>query len=314
MKKIFILLLVFAGSCQKPEKNTEPVKIVSGVIPDDPAMVERVQLVVSSSYISAKGKPAGNYDNDKDGVINKNDKCPDVYGTDGYGCPVVAPPPTDTVQPPPPTQTGVVLHYPFLVGKQGDEGSCVAFATKAAREIELYYKTQSPVLLSAEHLFNRVKFGDNCYTGTAIEPALRFIRDTGICTNQSLPYSYTNGCSAAITYPYDSEAANYKISGFVKMYTTDEAAIKAMISNNHAVICGLLGDNSFINYSFGDIWKQYSGSGSLPHCVAIVGYDDTKHAYKIMNSWGAAWGDAGYCWIDYDFFTTRTGTYCYSIN
>lgn len=38
-----------------------------------------------------------------------------------------------------------------------------------------------------------------------------------------------------------------------------------------------------------------------------VGYDDKKHALKVMNSWGTAWGDNGFGWIDYDIVPTIIG-------
>jgi C1A family cysteine protease len=78
-----------------------------------------------------------------------------------------------------------------------------------------------------------------------------------------------------------------------------------MVSQNHPVIINVIADNSFIAAKTGFIWKTYSGSGSLPHCIVICGYDDAKNAYLIMNSWGTAWGDAGFTWIDYDFFLTE---------
>ncbi len=52
------------------------------------------------------------------------------------------------------------------------------------------------------------------------------------------------------------------------------------------------------------------------HAVVAVGYDDafvvtnnssgstTKGAFKIRNSWGPVWGDAGYGWLPYDYVTT----------
>jgi C1A family cysteine protease len=35
------------------------------------------------------------------------------------------------------------------------------------------------------------------------------------------------------------------------------------------------------------------------HCVAIVGYDDDLGAWKIKNSWGDDWGEAGFAWLKY---------------
>jgi hypothetical protein len=38
------------------------------------------------------------------------------------------------------------------------------------------------------------------------------------------------------------------------------------------------------------------------HHVVIVGYDDTIEAFKVMNSWGAGWGQGGMIWISYKLF------------
>ena len=35
------------------------------------------------------------------------------------------------------------------------------------------------------------------------------------------------------------------------------------------------------------------------HCIVIVGYDDSKKAWLVRNSWGTGWGMGGYCWFGY---------------
>jgi C1A family cysteine protease len=49
------------------------------------------------------------------------------------------------------------------------------------------------------------------------------------------------------------------------------------------------------------------------HAVVVVGYDDAKKiqntgggpkttgAFRIRNSWGKSWGDAGYGWLPYEY-------------
>ena len=56
-----------------------------------------------------------------------------------------------------------------------------------------------------------------------------------------------------------------------------------------------------------DVTKPFKGNGGnctgTTHCgghaMLFTGYDDTRGAYRVLNSWGADWGDNGYMWWDY---------------
>ena len=69
---------------------------------------------------------------------------------------------------------------------------------------------------------------------------------------------------------------------FVETYRTDN-------SSNEKVVVGLNGQDGY-------------------HAMTIVGYNDNvvangqRGAFKVANSWGAAWGNSGYIWITYDAF------------
>lgn len=226
---------------------------------------------------------------------------------------------TVVVEPPPSTSEVRIAMPP--VSNQGSEGSCVGFAVGyAARSAEQYHRTgatsysNATNIFSPEFLYNQIKFSSDCTSGSAMQSALDFIKLNGICTYQSMPYSSSNGCALLPTTTQATEALNFKIGNYSKLYTSDKIAIKAMVSQKHPVIISVIADNSFISAKPGFVWKSYSGSGSLAHCIVICGYDDAKNAYLVMNSWGTGWGDAGFSWIDYDFFITRTGTYCYVMN
>jgi len=222
------------------------------------------------------------------------------------------------VDPPPNPSTEVSLKMP-PVANQGSEGTCVAFSVGyAARSADWYYRTGATSysfttnVFSPEHLYNQVKFEEGCLSGTAMQIALDYIIANGIVTYASMPYT-SGDCSLQPTAAQIAEATTYKISGYNKIYTTDRAMIRSMINGNKPVIISIAGDQSFITAKTGFVWRVYSGSGYIAHSVVICGYDDSKNAWKIMNSFGTGWGDAGYSWIDYDFFPTRTGTWCYTI-
>ena len=39
------------------------------------------------------------------------------------------------------------------------------------------------------------------------------------------------------------------------------------------------------------------------HAIMAVGYDDSKNALLMRNSWGTSWGLAGYFYLPYDYAT-----------
>jgi Bacterial Ig domain/Papain family cysteine protease len=203
------------------------------------------------------------------------------------------------------------------VSNQGSEGSCVSFAVGyAARSSEQYYRKNatsyslSSNIFSPEFLYNQIKASSSCSSGSSILGALEFLKSTGICTWQSMPYSSSNGCDLLPTSAQTTEAASFKITSYSGIYTADLTSIKAMLSSNHPLIITFAVDQSFYNAGPDFIWKNYSSTIGAIHGVAICGYDDAKHAVKIMNSWGINWGDAGYSWIDYDFLPLLTNQVC----
>jgi C1A family cysteine protease len=47
--------------------------------------------------------------------------------------------------------------------------------------------------------------------------------------------------------------------------------------------------------------EQYYGR----HCIVLMGYDDAKQQFKVENSWGAGWGDHGYCYFPYQYILSN---------
>lgn len=340
----YILIILLFVSCSKQQIQE---KRLGGVLPDDEKKVAKVPLIVSKGFIdvASKGKPVNNIsfvspvngETVSGTVTIKTSVTSSIYidgilvssnglynwNTDlaskGFHTLTAQVKSTkvsivvfiETIIVEPPQSSGVILWTPPM-SNQGSEGSCVAFAVSNARSIEWFYKTSNKLSFSPEHLFNNVKFGETCDIGTAMQTALEFVMLNGILPWQEMPYT-SGTCQPIETELQKQLALNYKIEGYYKIYTTDKAAIRSMIDLKKAVIISLACDQSFLDAKAGFVWRQYSGSGYLNHCVVICGYDDDKNAWLIQNSWGDLWADKGYSWIEYDFFPTRTGTWCYAI-
>jgi C1A family cysteine protease len=299
-------------SATQSEQQSSNEPKYSGTVEDDPALVSKAKLLLSADFLKTAR------------IARKGSSRP---GTQPVDTTTTTTPPSDTTTitpPPPPADTTVITpatlpsSYSLVmpsVRYQGTEGSCVAFAVAYARSAEQYYKTGATSyndgvnVFSPEYIFNQVKTTTSCM-GSAVMPSMELLKSQGVCTWQSMPYSATNGCSLMPTDAQRAEAANYKIASYSMIVDEDITAIKTMIASNHPVIASFTIDHGFYSAYPGFIWDTLTGN-SGGHTMAICGYDDAKHAYKAINSWATNWGDAGYIWIDYDFFPVAAAYYTY---
>lgn len=251
-----------------------------------------------------------------DGLHTLTATASDTSGNTGAYSIVITKNTSTVVLPPPPTDlpSSFQLNMP-PVGQQGGEGSCVSFAVAyAARSCEQYYRSNatgysySTNIFSPEFVFNQTKIGSGC-SGSALLDALDLIVRNGVCTWASMPYSYTDGCSLLPSSVQNTEAGAYKISSYSKVYSSDIAAVKSMIVNKHPLMMYFANDANFNNAGPGYIWKSYATTGGYgTHAITICGYDDSRRAFKAINSWGTGWGEGGYIWIDYDFLPSVAST------
>src|SRR5438105_638672 len=190
------------------------------VIAADNKAVSSITLSVDGAIVGTLTATPYSFSWNADTSANGNHtitaKATDAAGNSNTNSVIVAKNATITILPPPTLPASYSLQMP-PVGYQGAEGACAVFATTyAARSAEEFYKTNATTysystnIFSPEFVYDQTKVLD-CGSGTGITTALDFLMSTGVCTWQSMPYSYTNGCSQIPTSSQFTEALNYKI-------------------------------------------------------------------------------------------------------
>ncbi len=212
------------------------------------------------------------------------------------------------------------------IGDQGQYGTCVAWAVgyNLKTFIEGIDKNYSSSDLasasnqfSPKYLFWAISNSDkgaDC-NGTGFEPAFDVLLSDGCATLAEVPYDNLGDCSDATDASWDSNAANYKIDNYRQIEVTIEQ-LKKYLSEGRAIAFGArLGDN-FMKWNSSAIISSdtYNNPGMQHayHAMTLAGYDDTKNAFLVVNSWGDWWGDDGCIWVDYDFFVGNTGEFCFA--
>ena len=218
-------------------------------------------------------------------------------------------------------------------------GSCTAFAGSETNEILYYYKKGIfPATLSPLYLYyaERVKIQGFAITsdpGAAIIDIPQSLQKYGQCVETSYTYpvnatqtatpssaAYTTAPSAAAV----SNALSYKIgpntTNYARVNQGDTAAVIALLRNNIPVIIGInIYDNSGLtiferltatNYTYSPLTATGALKSGLTylggHANVIVGYDNTKKAFRLENSWGTNWASAGYWYLPYSVFQSST--------
>ncbi|GMF14129.1 unnamed protein product [Phytophthora lilii] len=183
--------------------------------------------------------------------------------------------------------TSACVNPPSL---QGQCGSCWAFATIGALEAAqcIANGDKKAPNYSEQQLVSCDTKDFGCNGGAPVY-AMEYLRDNGICTDASYPYTEVDGGTAAACTKSCTPTKS-GITEIAQIPAGDETALLSAVKQQ-PVIASVISDNT--------AWKQYmSGvitacpSATVDHAVLVVGYDATT--IKIKNSWGTDWGEDGY--------------------
>jgi hypothetical protein len=188
-------------------------------------------------------------------------------------------------------------------GDQGEQGSCVGWAVGyAARS---YYaviregrpRNQVGEIPSPAYIYGAIKPAGNCDTGSLITRALDLLSRDGALSLARYPYN-DRVCPA----PSRVASPQFRIANWRALTIGQIDDAKGALAKGHPVIIGSRITKDFTRLRGDLVWR---GEGELiqgGHAMALVGYDERRQAFKVINSWGTKWGDGGFGWIGYEAY------------
>lgn len=209
---------------------------------------------------------------------------------------------------------------------QGSYSTCVGWATAYAGRTIIEAKQRklnNQGLIDAEtfsgaFIYKKIATsGDyTCRYGTYIHEALSTMQTEGVPKYKD--FNPICPASTTVSSLVSQNAKKYKIKDYNRLFGSTDSysykiqSIKKSISQGNPIVIGMKTPTSF--YTAKNTWKPtespYGKYGG--HAMCVIGYDDTKQAVEVMNSWGADWGNGGFIWIGYKDFANFT-KYAYEL-
>jgi len=190
------------------------------------------------------------------------------------------------------------------VRDQGDEGTCVAFASVVGvKEYADSKEYRKDVFLSPRYVYSLCKQYDGIpeEEGTYPRVAMKVLLKHGVCPESYWPYK-----------PYQTDdhkkgahtkAKIYRIKAYARLSSVPE--MKRSLYVNGPFLAGVRVYESWFTKAVertGVIPMPAKGEEALGgHAVCITGYDDGNGSFTFKNSWGKAWAKKGYGSLPYAY-------------
>lgn len=244
-------------------------------------------------------------------LIDRTGYLPDKENWDNI--PDVVPPYNDDELDSLPKAVSLEQYFP-PIGKQGNYGTCAAWATgynlkTALNAIDNKWTPEQladpAYQTSPKDLWMGIPPGrkGNFCEGTGFEPALNVLMTKGVANMKKVPYANMGNCKGSFV----GDTMN-KIAHFHHVVSPSVKQIKAYLNDTIPLVFAADVGEVFSKWRSDQVFKLPDNGSKEGHAMVISGYDDSKHAFRIRNSWGVAWGDNGSAWVDYNFFIS--GGFC----
>jgi len=189
------------------------------------------------------------------------------------------------------------------IGNQGDQQSCVAWSLAyALKSYQEKKETGKSLQFSPSYIYNQINGGEN--VPTYVTDGLELLTKQGVCLLEDMPYD-ANEWTAKPSKEAQRHARNFRIDYWKQVDVSDVREVKAQLAAGYPIVIGANVSQEFISEGAQEkenyIWRE-KGTPAGGHAMVVVGYDDSKKAFKLMNSWGKEWGDNGFGWITYKLF------------
>ena len=192
---------------------------------------------------------------------------------------------------------------------QGRLGSCTANALGAAYQFSQLKQKKKSTMPSRLFIYYNERVLErtvNSDAGAMIRDGIKTICKEGVSPEELWPYDITKFTRKPTVKAYQTAVKN-TVTQYARLDNSNILQLKNCLAEGFPFVFG------FTVYSFFES-REMSNSGMLQlpssedkvlggHAVMAVGYDDTKQAFIIRNSWGTQWGMQGYFYMPYAYIT-----------
>lgn len=185
-------------------------------------------------------------------------------------------------------------------------GNCWAYSAVGAFEAS-YKRINSSVVDASEQYVVNCSGGGDC--GPAGGLAYK-VFEWMVNTNKNLERDAVKPDAGVVqSCATGTPSTNYFATDWGVIHTSGDITKIAAVADIKSAIClygpvaaSVVVTPLFQNYTNGVFYENASNysNPTSNHAVLLVGWDDSKGAWLMKNSWGTDWGENGYMWIKYN--------------
>ena len=206
------------------------------------------------------------------------------------------------------------------VGDQGQLGSCGAWAVAyAARsyytETQESRDIQKPSNLPSPNYVYHLARPGNCADGTNVDRVVAVLKQGSLSLAD---FPYTDACVPPAPASEVARAHDFRVRGYSQVNIGRPDDIRGQLARGNPVIIRF-----FVSTAFQKLRNATTFAEPAPppgdkltgwHFITLVGYDEHRQAFRLINSWSPRWGDHGYAWMSYDLLKTTRISAAYALD